>query len=184
MKQFYNLLSILMVASITLLISCNDEEAAEPLVGKWRFSSVAIAQDYTFAGTDITIPVGVNITAGVSEALYSVAQCSNASLGAIELKASNQLSIICSDGSSDVTAGTWAKNSATELALNLTVPSAISLNIGGVVVNGSTLSGSIAGLPISKATYGPLLLSLAPQLDLTPFPDVILLNVSVSFTKI
>ncbi len=183
MKQFYTSDVYKRQASITLLISCDEEKAAEPLVGKWKFSSVAITDNYTFAGTAITIPAGVNITAGVSEALYSVAQCSSSNLGAIELKASNQLSIICTDGSNDVTAGTWAKNSATELALNLTAPSAISLNITNVVIAGSTLSGSIAGLPISKATYGPLL-TAAGVPDLTPFPDIILLNVTVSLTKI
>ena len=170
-----------LVAISALVISCDDSGDTNPLVGKWQFTTATVAADVAIGTTPYKIPANTNIPPVLATALYAVANCSSAAKGAIELKSNNTLFVVCLDNTTAIPNGTWSQSTASTMALNILLPQAISLSITNLQVTSTTISGTIEGLPITKATYGALLAPL--DVSSSTFPPALLLNVNLTMTK-
>lgn len=180
-ENFRRMAITLIAAAAALVISCDDNSETNPLVGKWQFTTATVATDVTIGSSPYKIPANTNITPVLATALYAIANCSSTAKGAIELKANNTLHVICLDNSTDILNGTWSQTSAKAMALNILAPQAISLSISNLEVTNTTISGTIEGLPITKATYGALLAPL--DVSSNDYPPAVLLTVNLTMTK-
>jgi len=185
MKSVQNLrraVMILLAGTSALVLSCEDVGENNPLVGDWQFTTATVAADAPIGTTGLKIPANTVVTPALATALYAVANCSSISKGAIQLQSNKTLHVICTDNTTHIPNGTWSQTSSNALSLNILLPQAISLSITNLEVTSTTISGTIEGLPITKATYGALLAPL--DVSSSNFPAAILLNVSLTMTKV
>lgn len=181
------LLTGLMVASMTFVAACGDDDSeptVDPLLGVWEISSATLAADVTATnalGEDLLLPAGTDLTAVIATSFLANIDCTNPTAKAIELAEGNDILYICTQEEKSQEAGSWSLNSdRSGLSLTITIDGQIvALNLENLMETSTTMSGLVNSIPLP-----PLLLAAVEPGFATVQQAAIPVSLNMSFTKL
>ena len=185
MKTSKFILLTFLSISLVFLSSCKDypEEEASSYIGNYTIVNATISEPLTLTTNeigDLTVPVGVDITAMIQAALLGAVECDpTASL--IELREDFSLFLSCTTSMVEIDGGTWEEQSETVIVLNLnstavpTSPTGVVLTVTDVSLVGVLLSGTTS-VPVSKEMLAGIVTAMTQgqaTLDMEATPDAV-----------
>ena len=191
MKTSKFILLTFLSISLVFLSSCKDdpEEEASSYIGNYTIVNATISEPLTLTTNeigDLTVPVGVDITAMIQAALLGSVECDpTASL--IELREDFSLYLSCTTSMVEIDGGTWEEQSETVIVLNLnstavpTSPTGVVLTVTDVSLVGVLLSGTTS-VPVSKEMLAGIVTAMTQgnaTLDMEATPDAVPLTFTI-----
>lgn len=194
MKNFGLKYLVLLFFSFVLITGCSDDndDSAEvsAFIGDYVISNASVSEEFDISingpvgPIDFTVPVGMDITSAIQEALLSQIDCNSADKSYVELREDNSMYMSCA-GENELNAGTWQEVSATELKLNMnaaaipTSPTGFSLTVTDIVVAGANMSG-FTSVPLPQDMVAAL---VAPATLAPGNPPIFMVSFSLTFVK-
>ncbi len=157
-----NLIAFLMLGSIVFFSACSDDDITEPevdsLVGLYQLSNATLTSDILGPDSEVVVPSGTDITAGVSAALLAAAPCTDPANTRVELEDGGSLIYTCVNEGTSEANGVWSiDDERTQLNLTINTPDSpvpVPLNLAGLVESTTGVEGTVAGLPLPLEVFG------------------------------
>jgi len=192
MKTSKFILLTFLSISLVFLSSCKDdpEEEASSYIGNYTIVNATISEPLTLTTNeigDLTVPVGVDITAMIQAALLGAVQCDPPTASLIELREDFSLFLSCTTSMVEIDGGTWEEQSETVIVLNLnstavpTSPTGVVLTVTDVSLVGVLLSGTTS-VPVSKEMLAGIVTAMTQgnaTLDMEATPDAVPLTFTI-----
>ena len=195
MKTSRFILLTLLSVSVVFLSGCKKDEDPEEnsFVGDYLLVNATISEAIPLTTNEIgpiEIPLGIDITIMMQDALLGAVECAPES-SLIELHEDYSLVLSCATSGAMIDAGTWEEQSETVIVLNLnstaipSSPTGVVLTVTDVSLVGSTLSGATS-IPVAKemlAGIVQLMTQGAATLNMEVTPDAVPMTFTIELEK-
>jgi len=146
------LISILTLVPL-FTVSCDEDDngEADPLVGKYTFTSASFNDtvDVKVSGTYMNFLPGSDASLFVRNGILKAAPCDNMENAAVDLRANGQNYYTCLTESNEELMGTWVINSdRTVLTFNISNPQSLALIISDLEITDTQFIGTVENFPL------------------------------------
>lgn len=190
MKNLNLIVPAILFAFFTLVLGCSKKESNDPaFTGNYVINSAQSSEALvipTVQAGNVSLPVGMDITQLIRNALLGAVNCSSSDKAYVELRKDYSLYLSC-EGANSLNAGTWSNPSPTSLVLNMNStaipesPSGMTLTVTGIVTTQAGWTGTTS-VPLSKDMISAILAGM--QMTLSPAaPDIFMVKFNVEFSK-
>jgi hypothetical protein len=190
-RLLWNLMALslfgFVLAAVFTFTSCSDDpvEVTETLAGVYQMDNATLNDDVVDAKDSVIIPSGADVTLIMGGGIFGASPCQNPANSAIDMRDDGKLFFVCIGSESatpGVDAGSWTENSSLTtltLSLNATVvpPLGFELSIISVSRSGSTVNGTIPGVPLPSTL-------LAQVFPTVTFPDIQIVGADIQFSEV